>query len=506
MSERGRRAPNILLVVMDCAGTEAFDESLSSPSRSPTLSRMRSESTVFERAASTSNWTSPSHASLLSGDYPWQLSSTTGGVQPLHPTLPSMLGRLGYATALFSANHNLRPESGLTRGFDFAAWGTWGENSLRRGKNDWPPYVVRGLAGNGHGVPRVHVFDWRFLSSIAGEASDLLPRFPIILDASSRLFQRITNPGRELDYRVSPWIEPALNRWLSSVSSKRPVFCFINLMEGHEPFLPPRDRTWNFGKRRLDLLRVRQDRAGWLKGYWEPTREDYGILRRLYVDSLRLLDDRLSRIVGVLEALGKWDNTLMVLTSDHGQAFGEHAMLFHGNWTHEPELRVPLWIRYPEGARTGVVRTSTWASIRDIPGTVLRYAGSESALSGENEVLLDELADRSRAEPIFAFSEGVAGPKINPSNQGLVKSRLIGAWVTGYYENWKVSVRVGSKEIEVYDLSRDAREETCLEPGVSPDAQRLVDSAVRIASRVGSRVSAPRTEAGEQRLRGWGYL
>ena len=73
--------------------------------------------------------------------------------------------------------------------------------------------------------------------------------------------------------------------------------------------------------------RVRQDHHGWIEGHWQPSARESELLHRLYRGSLRLLDARVQRIVASLKAAGRWENTMFVLTSDHGQAFGRDGVV-----------------------------------------------------------------------------------------------------------------------------------------------------------------------------------
>jgi hypothetical protein len=78
----------------------------------------------------------------------------------------------------------------------------------------------------------------------------------------------------------------------------------------------------------------------------------------------------LNRLLGELKARGALDNTVVIVTSDHGEQFGEHGLFLHGNSLYQPLLHVPLVIRYPPAVPPGV-RVASRATLRDLSATVL---------------------------------------------------------------------------------------------------------------------------------------
>ena len=73
-------------------------------------------------------------------------------------------------------------------------------------------------------------------SGISSIAPELFLRFPFLTDGANRVIRRALESDNE-SYRVSPWIEPLLESWLSSQRPSRPVFCFINLTDAHDPYM-----------------------------------------------------------------------------------------------------------------------------------------------------------------------------------------------------------------------------------------------------------------------------
>src|SRR5262249_36001130 len=149
---------------------------------------------------------------------------------------------------------------------------------------------------------------------------------------------------------VAPWIDPTLDTWLGQLPTTTPAFAFVNLLEAHEPYFldPGLIRGW---KAYLDYAKTWQGRPAVLAGKGAPNAREVAMLRGLYRRTFRLLDRRVAGLVATLKKHDRWENTVFVLTSDHGQAFLEHGTLFHMHRADEGLLRIPLWVRYPHGER-----------------------------------------------------------------------------------------------------------------------------------------------------------
>jgi len=492
--------PNVVFVVMDSVSAKSFDSCLAQSVNRERLSSFFASSVRFERALSTTNWTLPSHASLLSGTYPWRDGYSferSFKPRPHSNSLPSALRELGYCSSMFSSNQILGPVSGLTDAFDFFAWGTWGETSLRRGFSPEPPYQSPAKQGAEVRTTSMKLLDWQRLNPLFGDASNFLPRHPMLLEVASRAFQRVRNPDSAVDFRVSPWIEPSLRRWLATIPEERPVFCLVNLMEGHEPFLSEKELSTGLRSRRRH---VRQDRAGWLSGKWAPTQRDYDDLRSLYLENLSRLGDRISSIVAEFERASRWDNTLLVLTSDHGQAFGEHGMLFHGNWVHDPEVRVPLFIRVPKTIERPQLCENDWLSLSEIAPWILAVCEA----SEKNRTRASAVSPTS--VPRYVLSEGTPFSRAKAGDPHASNRHLRSPWVAGYRGHSKACVELWSHRSELYDLAADPLELSPRTQCTTSDELELIKMVKGQAGLIESRGVSDGNPSISDRLRGWGYL
>jgi arylsulfatase A-like enzyme len=109
------------------------------------------------------------------------------------------------------------------------------------------------------------------------------------------------------------------------------------------------------------------------KHHLTPEEKDFVV--SLYDGEIRYLDDCLSLLFERLKALKVYDNTLIIITSDHGEAFGEHNLMAHSKTLYEELLRVPLVMKYPSGSlqQRGVIERRV--SLVDVMPTIVSFLG-----------------------------------------------------------------------------------------------------------------------------------
>jgi arylsulfatase A-like enzyme len=317
------QAPNVLLLVLDTV--RALRLSLYGYDRatSPALERWARSSTVFEQALATSSWTLPSHAGMFTGRYPHELNAGfRTALDDRWPTLAEVLARRGYQTAGFSANKEyVSYQTGLTRGFarfeDFRVS---------------PGQIL--------------------LSSSLGRYL-----------AWKRWFQRMTGYFNIYGRKDAARVSDDFLSWLNRGSTGRPFFAFINFYDAHDPYFapPPFDRRFT-----SDTLPYRP--PGWLM-LKRAARE-----LEAHEGTLAYLDLEVDRLLTELESRGLLENTLVIITSDHGEQFGEHDLMSHGNSLYHPVLDVPLILRLP-GKVPPNLRVRAPVTLRDLPATVLDLVG-----------------------------------------------------------------------------------------------------------------------------------
>ncbi|HEV2316604.1 MAG TPA: sulfatase-like hydrolase/transferase [Thermoplasmata archaeon] len=494
--------PNLLLVVLDCVRAWDFPGGADPTPGMPFVEELRRDSWEFPRAASVAHWTVPAHASIFTGLYPWQHGVHAKGQLAPNPSTPQLAGMLhdaGYATMSLSSNGLISPTLGLTAGAQRAAWGVSLFNRIS--ERTQPP---QGSQSGSVGSAVAERFLRNRMKSASYWAAVYLARYPGFWDLGTHVVHRMRHGDAGPPPRMAPWLEPTLGRWLADVPPEQPAYCFINLLDAHEPYLsdlgePSSASGW------WDYARTRQDRLGWVSGEWKPTAPEFQRLHELYRGTLRLLDRRLRAIVEEFRKAGRWDNTLLVLTSDHGQAFGEHGTLFHITSIDEPELRIPLLVRPPGGA--GGPRTAQgWASLVDIAPTFLGAAGVSDRASSLPGVDLKSVFEAPRPTPVFAMSDGlVHAPDAAraPSERRAAIDRLL---VGAYIDDRKLILDPTNGEVRAFDVLRDRHETNDLWTSQRADFADLGDLAAEVARQL---AGGPGPEMGadvEDRLRSWGYI
>ncbi len=320
-------AANALIIIWDAA--RALSLSLHGYARetTPELASFARHGTVFERAFATSPWSLPSHASMFTGRYPTEMTAARQvRLDDSDPTLAEVLADLGYATAGFTANIYYGSSTfGIARGF------TW--------YDDRPPID-----------PRVILSTWRLSRVLLWQLRDRATE-----NAPSAMRPRASDIRRSL----LDWIDR--NR-------DRPFFAVINQFDAHDPYFPPEPFNLAFSDSQPRF---------WLdEEHGSYSEAELDELRDAYDGALRYLDHELRLLLDGLAARDLLDNTLVIVTSDHGEEFGEHGadLVMHARSLYAPALLVPLVMVYPPRVPAGV-RRSEPVSLRDIPATVVHVLG-----------------------------------------------------------------------------------------------------------------------------------
>ncbi|HKI19435.1 MAG TPA: sulfatase-like hydrolase/transferase, partial [Isosphaeraceae bacterium] len=345
-----RDSPNVLLVVLDTVRADHLSLHGYNRPTSPTLDRLAQPGLHFERVQATSSWTLPSHASLLTGRWPHELSA--GWLTPLddaHPTLAEYLGSRGYATAGFVGNlFYCGSDTGLGRGFTAYRDYFFAELSAFK----MAALIDRPVEG-------LRAID-EFLSKRINSTffQGLLVRF----DAGNR------KPAAMVNREFLDWLSRRRQ-------PERPFFTFLNYFDVHYPYKVADGGIHRFGsrprtEREIDLIEHWRtvDRLG-------LSAREIAFVRDSYDDCIADLDEQLGRLLDELGRRGILERTWLIVTSDHGESFGEQAGVFgHGTSLYQPQLHVPLVIVPPAGSpsRPSVPET---ASLRDLPATVVDVLG-----------------------------------------------------------------------------------------------------------------------------------
>lgn len=462
-------APNVLWIVLDNVRAESLSLYGYDRPTSPNLQRIAREGICFTQARSPAPWTLPSHAAMFTAQWPHKLSVDWDlPLDRTYPTIAEYLATHGYTTAGFVANtYYANVRYGLDRGFD--RYEDFYENRVIS------PYEITRSTNLGR----------RALQAALGRVT--------------------VKDGGAGERKSAAMISRDALQWIDDRPPDRPFFAFLNYFDAHSPFTPPDAPTPRFGTARLSV-KERGDRLAPLKRMsqgkltasdGDPAaiqRDAIEIYRDGYESCIAYLDHELGKFLDALADRGLRENTLIVITSDHGEHFMEHGFFGHGLSLYDREIRVPLVILPPRRAGAGQI-VQTPVSLRDLAATSLRMIGLDEKIPfpGHSLDMLWTNAVVETASPSPAFSEVAQHRLLDPvpgvpSSQGAVTSLVVDGSL--YIRN------EGGRE-ELYDLRTDPLERSNLitAPVHPRPASRFRNTVAQILSgefdRLGGDESAP---------------
>jgi arylsulfatase A-like enzyme len=342
-------SPNVLLIVLDTVRADHLSLYGYERSTTPTLERLAQRGIRFDEARATAPWTLPSHASMFTGHWPHELGEEW--MTPLRgnfPTLAEYLGNHGYATAGFVANVGYcSQETGLARGFTH-----YEDYELE----DLDPLRTSGL---------VHY--------LVGAISGIIRTLDI---SSVHPLKRFVNQWCDPKRKNAALVRRAFLSWVSQRrDTGRPFFAFLNFFDAHQQYLLPPGARHRFATYPVTTQEFTVVYELWpfLDKMRLPPRY-IDLARDAYDDCLGYLDEQLGLLFDALQRHGVLDQTLVIVTSDHGEGLGEHNLFDHGESLYRTEVRVPLVIRPPSGLNRSLVVGET-VSLRDLPATIVDLSG-----------------------------------------------------------------------------------------------------------------------------------
>lgn len=387
---------NVALVVLDTLRKDAFDEFFG------WLPGER-----FENAWSTSSWTVPAHGTLFTGLYPGD-----AGVYAKNETLDydgtvlaEQLSSMGYTTRGFSANANIADAFRFTRGFDEF------EHSWRGNRRD------------------DDVLDWNDFISQTREMGPL--RYPLAVkeavtadvDTWKSLKFGVQMKARDLQLG---WIvddddgaRKAL-RFVEDTTFGSDEFLFLNLMEAHTPYYPPRE---------YQTVEI-NDNPSLEDTMFDGPDEDPEDVRQAYRDCVRYLSDIYEEIFTELQK----DFDYILTLSDHGEMFGRDGVWEHHYGVYPELTHVPLSIYSGQSETTHREET---VSLLDVFPTIEAMAGGESDRPGRDILSSTETGEyvverhglrAAQSERIREQYDDETVAKYDESLYGAVRSDGIYGW------------------------------------------------------------------------------
>ncbi len=421
-------SPNVVLIVLDAAAARYFGSYGNSLTTSPNIDAFVAKATLFERAYSQAPATIMSIGSMMSGKYPPTVFDSKKPFDLKNEvTLPIVLEQAGFRTAAFSQNPWVSPTFGF-----------------------------------GHGFQEFHLDRKRSMKEpLEGAAAEL---------SNTRLVQDVV-------------------RWIDALGDER-FFLYVHLLPPHAPYTPPPPFAGSFDPDYDGPLSGKHGELfSLLSGAAEYDERDLEHLRLIYQENLAFGDAQVGKILQQLERNDLFDNSLIIFTSDHGEAFKEHGHLSHGTTLYNEMLHVPLAIHWPSCFEELPARWEEAIELRRLFATVAAAIG----VSGGNPE--DSLLPRLRGE-VEGSADVVRADVFTPFTRQHLRSVVV----------WPYKLIVADTgEVELYDLKEDAGESRNL-ADQSPELVRRLRSELekkRPEVQLGEKVEL--REGTREKLRSLGY-
>ena len=369
------RPRNVLLMLVDTLRADRLEPYRADTRvRTPGLSAFARTATTFVHAHSQENWTKPSVATLLTSLMPWEHTATQdGSVLPRSVRmLPEVLKEHGFRTGAFICNGFVSDRFGFDQG-----WDTY-RNYIREGRRSKAEFVA------------ADTLAW--LDGHAREHAD------------------------------------------------EPFFLYVHTIDPHVPYRPPNRFSAMYGagdyRGPIQPGRTAQILEDIKVGRMRASPADRTFLEALYDGEISYHDVHFRAILDGLESRGLTEDTMVIVTSDHGEEFWDHGSVGHGHSVYEELLHVPLFVRLPGEAPR---RIETPVGLVDVMPTILEALG----LAGPEEMSGRSALPALRGEPGDVPEGTVSGFMEN--------------WRTFTMGRWKLIQRPGNRSA-VYDLREDPSE------------------------------------------------
>lgn len=380
-SSRSKGRPNVIIFMMDTQGARNMSCYGYRKPTTPNIDRIAKEGALFLNHFVTAPWTLPVHASLFTGRYEsgHGAGAQHEGLEPGLPQMPEVFGKNGYRTVAFCNNHWALDESRVSAG---TGW----DEIVRYGFEKYKPV-----------------------------APYIPPEDPDLRDKGALKAVGL----------MSKWLDD------NAVGKQKPFFLFVNCTEPHDPYNPPEPFRSRFMPEGMEYEPLFKNKGGQCKstiGDRCQTFDEWLFERCMYDALTACLDDRIGMFVEELKRRELYDDTIFIVTGDHGDVQGEQVgYSYHsqnGVWDHV--CKTPLVVRYPRVFKAGT-KCREMVQINDVFPTLMDICGikdKDAAESIQGENLLAALkkpvrdfalleAQRAIHPMRRAWGEGELGPDLD---------------------------------------------------------------------------------------------
>ncbi|MFX0039687.1 MAG: sulfatase [Promethearchaeota archaeon] len=411
--------PNIFLITIDCLRADFLGCLGNKNKPTPFLDKLAHEGILFKQTYSNAPYTVGSFPSILTSTYP-ALYNDKLELSPYRTTIAEVLKKAGYKTAGLNTNAYLSVYYNYGRGFDYF-FDVLSEKK-KMTKSKFKNIILR-----------------------------LIRKTPLrILLKIIPILPSPQNDAQKINKKALKWLKN---------NKSNPFFIWLHYLDVHGSYIPNRNYR-PISKRRMAYLnklianrnklvklniKKNLDLKYLSKKYTQKiTKEDIKDIVRLYESNIRCVDDQLSIFFKNLKRLNLYNNSLFIITSDHGEEFYEHGLFSHFGQLYDELIHVPLIFKGPNLPKR--CKIETLISLIDLAPTILDYLN----LKKEDNFLGKSFL------PLFAKSEG-------NYNRKFVVSELIKGYGPQLFSirtnNYKLIYNVANQLIELYNIKDDPNEQ-----------------------------------------------
>lgn len=384
MTQNTPGLPNIFVFLMDAAGAKRCSVYGHHRDTTPGLRRIAAEGTLYRHCFAPAPWTIPSHASLFSGLYASEhgCDEKTLQLPDMVYSLPEILQQCGYHTVAISSNGLVT----FRRGFDvFYEMDTIFFSEAYHTHRIEMMLTKKKIAGEFERLKYILQYIWE----------KKYFQFPFI-NIADRLYRKYFVNIFNKSYVATKKTFNICKNLIKKYRNNKPLFIFVNVMDAHWKYNPP-SKYHTIAKldkpSREEILKT-DPFEFYLKGI---APDHLAALPLLYEEALTFLDDSVWDFYKFLKEGGILDESMFIVTSDHGEILGEHSLWGHHFSLYNEVLHIPLIVKYPAhvgqpGESAGLTQLNDlFATIMDLTQVPLPAPESSvSLLSGQRDFAVAE--------------------------------------------------------------------------------------------------------------------
>jgi arylsulfatase A-like enzyme len=483
--------PNVFLIAIDTLRADhlkAFNPE--APTTTPNFDALSRDAVTFRNAYSQASWTKASFGTIFSGLYP-ECHTATGKASSLPDgveTVAELMQAGGYYTQGYSNNPNIMSAFNYDQGFVEYV-------DLK------PSYLFGGTRS---------VFDlsmYQVLRKVRSVFISKIPNFLATPKGITLFHQRFELPNTTIPVHalkpkiiVTEYYQPAevvtdtALGWLDSgrVPKGNPLFLFTHYMDPHDPFMDPDSPNGGWAR---NMMGDKMDP----EKFREP-------MHKAYIREIEHLDIHLGRFIAGLKERRLYDNSLIVLTADHGEEFCEHGGWWHGQTLYNEQIHVPMMVKLPGNVNAGTGNVFIARNL-DLAPTILQAAGLAKGSMMQGQPLFDTNGTAINQSIGYSYAEN--------NFEGIVLQSVSNA-TGGKVIKANEGNKRGLAPVSLFDLSTDPTEQTnragdTTLAGIETELLNLIDGAYAAKCEQGAvepSAPAPAAAGGEtqEQLESLGYL